>query len=662
MGVNGLRRFLLIAALSLVVLAVFPQSVFAKSENGCTEVMSEEMLDAIAKYKKEDANLVESYSVDIISSLWNIAGINSMSNLVFGNPYCVWNDDDTKLYLGIFPKEYKEKILDPVINLLTGSFVFILVLSMLISSIKLGFGFLSRSAIEDFGESVMMWLVVALLLSSYWLIIPKFIELNSGVVGAFKWLLEHYGISIDTSTMVASAKEEFNFSDIIVILAEWLLMLLLNFVYVTRIVMITLLLFLGILAIMSLMYRSTRFFFGTWLRELTGAVFIQSVHALLITIILISSSMTSGEMSVFYKMGLLILFLPLSSMIFSWTGLSSASFQHSMGMTGVNTIAASAYVARRIGNLSRQRRVPKQPNKGTDVGKTKISAGASGNYSKGWQDMKKVAGLTGSLVGGAAGTVLGPAGVALGAAAGGKLGAGSIQGMRNMASGLYNTRNTWRDARNTGLRNTLSNIQSRRQFMGNMGESLGSMVGLGSQGRKVGHAFSGVSRQRLLNSMEMGGFGGQTLQELQTQFPGAHVSWHQDNMGSAFYMQDSEGQLKQISPFGEADPSLNNGEMRKVDFQFQESAFAAQDGMYQASQVMHSSPLTRTSGAYVEGLDGAQYQDSRFNPETISPDSYFVAGMGGADVRDFSDRVADRVGGFVDSFNHNQEPRHRGFV
>lgn len=610
-----------------------------QDSNGCKPVMSEEKKASVEKFKEEDASLQESYTVDFLEAFWNMVNINALDTLIFGNPYCIWFDKEPELVFGIFPVEQKEKIIDPIFNLFTGAYVLILVLSMMNSGIKRAYGSLgvNKTAFQD---DVLMYITTSLLLVSYWLMIEQVLNINFGIVNSFRTLLEAQGINLNTALIVAG-QDDFNFTDIIIMLAEFVLMLFLNFVYIMRSFMIVILLGLGGLAILSLTFESTRSYFGTWFQDFAGAVFMQSVHAFYLTIVLLFTSTMSGEGAVFFKLFLLIMFIPLSTTILNWMGLSSGNIATSTGTTGVNSIAGAMRMAG-----AGKKMLGKQPSKLSSLGNTKISSLATGSHSKSWQTAKSVFSKGAMVAGAMAGSVVGPGGAVLGGQLAGKGAGALLQAPRNIAGGVKGAVDTIKTAKTDGFKGTMSDISKRREFFGNLGESSGALIGAGGAGRSVGHALSGVSRQRLLNSSELGGFRGNTLSQIAQQNPGATMSWMQTNQGSGLYLNNG-GDLKQISPLGAADPSLNNGERRMIDYQLPQSGFQENQGMYSHSG--NDSLLKQTSGSYLQNAGGQTLSDPRVQGQSISPDSYFTAGMPIA-KQSVSDKVANRIS------------RNKGFV
>ncbi|MBO0588393.1 MULTISPECIES: hypothetical protein [unclassified Sporosarcina] len=627
-------------------------SVFAEvntsDNNSCSPVMSDEKKDSVKKFLDKDASLQESYAINIIETFWNAVGINTLDTLVFGNPYCIWFDNEPELIFGMFPAEQKETMIDPIFSLFTGLYMLALIIAIMISSLKVAYEPLGTNKTE-FREDVYMYIGTSVLLAGFWLLAEQIFSINWGIVSAFRSMLTAQGISLGEPLIVA-AQDDFNFTDIIIMLAEWFIVLFLNFVYMMRTFMITILLGLGGLAILSLLFTSSRSYFVTWIQDFLGAIFMQSVHAIYLSVVLLFVSTLNGEAAIFFKLLLLIMFIPMSTMVMGWLNLSSGTVSTTLGMQGVNSIASAARMARmgkgKMGNNKLPNsKVPDYAN----LKKTQLSTTANGANSNAWVFAKSVFSKSGMVIGAAAGSVLGPGGIMLGAGMGGTAASGLLQGSRNLAGGVKGITDTMKLAKTDGMKNTLGNLQSRRAFFGNLGESTGSMVGIGEFGRSVGHGLSGVSRQRLFHSDEAGGFAGKTFADVAKEHPGAKVSWMQTNAGSGFYMEDN-GKMRAISPLGAADPTLAKGETRMMDYQFNQMGYQPDANQQYSLSGGGIEPMTRLSDPYIKGAGGHSIQDPRMKANEMSPDSYFKNSMANTESRGLSDRVADRVA------------RHQGFV
>lgn len=655
---------LLIVLLGFISTPAYANS--SKAESCGKEIYSKTTQEKIVKYKEEEASLVESYVIDILNSALGAVGVNPLSTLVFGNPYCIWNDtSNTTLVYGIFTQDEYKKVVTPLIKLVKGTFTLILLISILVSSAKLALSGIGLSQKSAFWESVKMWFIVSVFLYSFDFLIETLLYLNAGIISGMKGLMDSYGLNFNSLSMM-TANSKFTFTDIVVFFAEWILALFLNFIYIFRKVIILMLLVLGPLAGMSLLSSSTSKMFNTWVKDLIGMIFLQSFHGVLLTIFLLFSTLLSRANGTVFKMIMIIMFLPLTGMITSWLHLSDAnSSMEKTGMMGVKTLATAAALSKYM-----KKSPALNNNQLSQQGRTKISALADGKNSRLWNGMKKGIGGLGGMIGGTAGLVLGPSGAMLGMNAGRGVAGGLLQGSRNIAAFGVNSKSLMSELKeNGGLKNTFNSIGKRREFFGNLGETAGALVGKGDYGRNIGHALSGVSRNRLLDSQEPGGFGSLNLDRLREMYPGADLKWIQDNKGSAMYLDKGNENFERISPLGEADPALKAGTFREIGYRFNSPAGleAKGNGAYSLPQNQLSQPsgfLQQSSNAMLGGPNNYRLVDSSFDTSQVNPESYFQAGLTDRNHHPIGqsngDRIADginKVGGWIP----NNQNRHRGF-
>lgn len=603
-----------VLSILFLLLVAFPSFVYAEegNEKSCRELMDADRLAQIKEFKDEDATIQESYTIDIFEGLWNIAGINSIDSLIFGNPFCLWVGSDVSMVYGIFPSEYQTSIVDPIFKFFTSLFVLALVLAMMIFSLKKMMSPINKN---DFVNEFLFYVTTGFLIVVYYWASDYIFLLNEAIVNTFRNLLLNQGINIRGVDIFAS-QDDFNFTDIIVIFAEWILMLFLNAIYGMRVMLVTILLGLGGLAIISLLFQETRHIFALWLQDLLGAIFMQSIHAFYLTIILLLFSTVSGELAIVLKMISLILFIPLSTWLQNLLRLSSGGVLTSIGMNGVNTIATTVATARSFN--SKKINTPKMGQ----LAETKISALGKGANSTMWTKATSFASKAGVVTGVAAGSVLGPGGAILAGTAGSKLFSSTLQVPRNVAAGLKGSYDTVKDARKNGFSNVMSNIQQKQLFFGNMGESMGTMVGRGEVGRKMGNFASGITNERILNSSELGGLRGITIQQMASRFPEADFIFKQTNEGSGFYLTQNQ-QDTLISPIGAADPNLSNGETRCIDYKGGRANMEYDPVNQKYPLNESSSQLSRLSEAYIKTNTGERYMDTSFDAKRMNPDEYF---------------------------------------
>ncbi|KZS44900.1 hypothetical protein ABER99_20575 [Paenibacillus glucanolyticus] len=685
------------------------------SVDGEGKLFSDEKLEQMKK-DKEDASLTDGIMLGFILSLFNAVHISSLPTLIFGNPY----GDSGTLNYGIFSVGEMEKIINPILGLLTGLYTLILTAAIMVSAAKFGLKAYSPQAKADFWTDINMWVLSAFFMGSFWLIFKVMMSINLALVSSMFDTLKATGADANGVSLIASAGN-FNLGNAIVYLAEFGLTLYLNIIYIARKVIIIFLVVLSPFAAYSLIFAKTRAFFGTWMKELAGNIFLQSIHAITIFVFAQLSSL-AGEggaeiYATIYRLGLLIMFIPITGMISRWLNLgdSSSKLGQTATMMGAGSVAGAMMLAKGAGNMLGGKRAGgamsgamtggmtggmapgsgsmsgSAPDMGSDAGMTALTMAAKGG--SGWQKFKNIAGGVGAVAGGAVGLTMGPAGVAVGAKLGGTAVKGAMQGARNVSAGVKNSsmmatsaffpegvKSAYQSASGSGFFTKMRSMGStgkenfsdmwnhlgeRRRFMGNMGEALGSTVGAGAVGQKLGHMFSGASRGRVQGASEMfGGMNDMTLPKLAQKYAGQNVTWEQNNSGSAFYAQTANGKQR-ISNYGAADPTLKKGETRVADYKFpgHNEKFERQpNGSYKLSMPQSSQGHTygpnavegpigmsggsnehiaRTSGAYIRGADGSRFEDNRVDAAKITPDNYFSHNIKGTDRRDWSDKGAD---------------------
>lgn len=696
---------------------------------------SEEVNEDVTKFKEEDANMGEKFLTGQLQNLWNIGDVNGLSTLVFGNPYCVWADgafkDESKIKMapdGIFTLEERKKIIDPILKMFSGAYVLLLALALMFSGLKLQFNSVRGRGLAELGEDVKFWFLSLLFIAGYSTITNLIFELNAGVVLSFKALLESNGVKVDSFSIMASWTDLIKggggvLSAIIVVLGEWILALVLNFVYIARKVIILVLLALGFVAGYSLLFSRSRAFFGTWMKELLGNVFLQSIHALLLFGMAMFASLGASPI---YKLGLMMMFLPITGMISKWLNIgdSSSKVGGAMTMAGLGGVMSTMMLTNQAGNILRggsmhggnmqggnmSNSSNSQNNSGGFFGNTSlseaggaldssitsISTDASGVNSSGYMNTKNVLSNVGGAVFGAAGLVLGPAGAVAGAKVGQAVTSTMIQGPRNIASGIKSTMSTVQGAQNfvgsggqVGFKAMMGDVGQRREFFGNLGESVGAMAGMGGVGRKVGLAMSGVSKQRLLSTPTSQGGRGMlgadgklnppSFESIAKQYPGAEMRYIQTNKGSSMYVKPPNADWNSAIPVGTpgaADPSIPNGQARMMNYELAKSSGGYEyqsNGTYKAQTMSASGQpenkvvglqgstpnVMRTSEAYLVGVGGngainastvatatsatQQYQDPTFKGANINPDAFVSHNIPGVNNRTTSDKVADSV-------------------
>ncbi len=580
-----------------------------KSKKSCEGALKDkETTDKVDDFKDDRATLTEEYSLDLVQLAFNAVNLNTLNQLIFGNPYCIWfesEEEEPALTYGLFPTSLKEKVIDPIFNIVTFIFTLVLCLSILISGLKMMYSS-TFSKRFNIGEELFMYFLAAVLLITYWSSVDYIFMFNHAITSSVVEVLEAQGMKLGSLSILAS-QDEFHFTDILVLFAEWVMLLFLNLVYMYRLFLITVLLLVGGLVIIGLLFEKTRKYFGLWLIDFLGAVFMQSVHAIYFAVIMMFINLNS--LSIVFKMILLFLFLPLSSMLLSIMGMSTATMTTRTAQSLINYAAKagrSKQMFKGKPGLGNQ-----QPNK------TAISALAEGSGT--WNKFKTGAKFTGAALGSTAGMVIGPGGASLGASIGSNLVGNTLQAPRNIAAGVKGIMDTRAKVKDNSL--NLNNISDKRQYFGAMGESLGTIVGQGQIGRKMGYGLSGISKGAILSSTELGGLGSVNLSDIAAKYPEAKIQFQQTNEGSGFYL-DNNGDMKLISPIGDADTRLKDGMTRTVDYMPTDSLNKIDAG----STLPNTQMYTQVNDAMIADKSGNSFVDSGFDASQWRPEQHCNVG------------------------------------
>ncbi|ADC52117.1 membrane protein, putative (plasmid) [Alkalihalophilus pseudofirmus OF4] len=645
-----MKRYTSFFIVLLLLLAIFPSSVLAESETNLNcngQVIDAATLEVVGEIYDEE-NIVNRQWIGFANDLMSYWPINSIPTLVFGsleggnNPYCTWLDKDAVMAEdGVFSVEHRDKIINPIIGIFSGTFYLFILIAMLISALKLGMNAYSPQSRVDFWEDVKMWFAAAL----FMVILVPFTNILFGLNTGFAQSVANQAkniFDVDVRSISSISGIDYSIKDtvsaknsigfIVTLLVEWGLSAYLNIIYITRLVILTILLPLGALAAVSLLYAKTRGFFGLWLKELCGAIFLPAIHAIIVFGMVGFNVQGAGT---FFKVAILLMFIPITGLLtrLLQIGDSSTRLGQTMTMMGLGSVAGAMMVMRQAGSVVKGGALtqnnlggttnlggdpgdgggPTGPGGGLDSSTTSITSMSSGVNSASWQKVKQYGAGAGGVMGALAGAPLGPLGAGVGAMVGSKAIPGAMQAGRNVTSSVRNVGKTLGDALSyqgvggKGIKGLMQDAAARRSFFGNMGESVGSTLGAGaaSVGRKAGQGLSGISRGTLMQTgAESGGFGirnaegkvvAPTLENLAKQHSGQHVQWRQTHEGSAFFLMDKAGQVeRQLSPMGAADTSLRPGEVRAMDYKFNNGSPLQQqeNGSFRYQKPM-STPITQ---------------------------------------------------------------------
>lgn len=559
----------------------------------------------------DKASFIDRVFFSIANGFFKLSGVAPLNELIFGNPYAYWGINDTSgLQYGIFTQREIDILITPLTGALIGAYITFATLAILISTLKMGMRPHSPQATSDFWKDLQMWVLSALFASAFWPMFTILSDFNTAIVMTVQNVLNNtQGISVDGLSILADVEDGWQIGDLVLMLGEWVLGVILNFIYISRKLVIILLVLCVPLVAYSLLFAKTRSFFGLWFKELCGNIFMQSIHAMVLYTLAVLASLGTNAI---IKLLLLCLFIPVSGMLSKWLNLGDSSSRagNVLGMAGLSSVAGAMMLARGAGGLMKGRggsspsvgsgssgSITGPINGGSDYGNTSISSAASKNstgFGKVTQGLKKGATIAGATVGALGGMVAGPGGAALGGAVGAKIGGSMVQGATNLGGSIVNTSKSLGQLGSfakSGDWNT--NLNERRRLMGNVGESIGSAFGEkgGAAGRAVGNFASGATRRRIQTEQ----FQGRTPAEIAKMNPGASVYLKGDADKSAFYMRNKEGQEEIISNYGQGfegatNPVIIPYSTPSIGSSVKQSA----NGTYVASQAGNFAPTATT--------------------------------------------------------------------
>lgn len=677
------RRFALFFLLCILLSFTFSTVAFA-AEN--TTTFQDSSFQSQMEKSMDEANFFERSVMKIINGLFKIAGIAPIPDLIFGNPYKYWGiTNGGDLQYGIFYDRELDQIIYPLIGAFASAYVTFVALSIMLSSLKLGVRAHSPQAKADFWQDLQMWIFSALFMASFWFFFKSIIAMNDAISGTIAQTMANNGLNSNSVSVIAAAGTNsgfFGLGDIIIFLGEWVLTVMLNFIYISRKIVIIFLVLLAPFAAYSLMFARSRHFFGTWVKEMLGNIFLPCIHGLIIYTFASLSALGAGT---FFKLGMLIMFIPASGIVSRWLQLgdSGSKLGGALTMAGMSGVAGAMVLGRGAMQMAGGFRRGGSTN--GSVGGTEGFSGSGNDYgtsgthgsvmdaagrkpSGGARFMnfaKNSASVVGGTVGALAGTVAGPGGAVVGGMLGAKAGGGLVTAGGNfVSSGIDAGKAVFGS---DGLVNLAksgewsTNLAQRRHALGNLGQSIGSMFGGqmgGTVGRATGNAFSMATRRRIQTEQ----FGGMNAQEYAQKFPDADIFWKADSKKSGFYM-NRNGQESLISTLGGGVAGLNN----PVYVPFKTPAKGATvtrgaNGNYSMTtpnpyvgesgqSASHSTTgmkgstesFIRTGDAYTKDSNGQRYSFGSLDASSIDVDAYFKHSAPGIKTGSAAGRALDKA-------------------
>lgn len=620
----------------------FSEDELASAGDKSGALVGTQTVDMLEQAEKK-ANLMNGFIIGQANNLMTIPGINSLQNLVFGNPYQTWGfgtSPNDKLIDGIFFQSELDNVIHPLIATFSGVYATILMLAIMMTSLKMGMKAHSPQSREDFWKDIHMYVASAFFMGLFWMFFHVLMATNWGIVQGVASTLQSLGKPLDGVSIIATATNDASYSfkmgDLFVFLAEWGLAVYLNFIYIARKIILVLLCVMSPFAAYSLLFAKTRSFFGTYVKELAGNIFLPSIHAIILFVFVqMAGNLGQGMGPMIFKLGMIIMFVPITGMVSKWLNLgdSSTAMGRTATMLGLGAIGGAAMLSRGVMGMAGKGGVNtagsggkvggtetpggSEVSMGNDSGASAITRAAEGGSM--WNKIKKAGSVGGAVLGGTVGLPFGAGGVIAGAAIGSKAVGGVLQTTRNAVTG---TAGAFRTVRNAGLgvdangnptgkfqwsnvRDKWNDLAERRQMFGNMGESMGRIGGavgagagfmvagpvggaiggfvgnkLGTAGKSMGQMLSGVSRQRAFDygsgTLPDGTTSprGLTMDEIAAdpRYSGSEARWNQTNDRSWFEVKNAEGNWDRVGGYGAGDASLETGQRRMMDYNIRKGA------------------------------------------------------------------------------------------
>lgn len=688
-------------SLLLCCLMVFGFGTVALAAGETTTSFQDSNFQTQMQKSMDEANFFERAVMGMVNGLFKIAGIAPIPDLIFGNPYKSWGiTNGGELQYNLFYQREMDMIINPLIGAFASAYVTFTALSIMLSSLKMGVKAHSPQARADFWQDLQMWIASALFMAAFWFFFKTIVAMNDAIVGTIGITMAGNGLNSNSVSIIAAASTNsgvFGLGDVIIYLGEWVLTVMLNFIYISRKIVIIFLVLLAPFAAYSLMFARTRHFFGTWVKELLGNIFLPCIHGLIIYTFASLSSLGAGT---FFKLGMLIMFIPASGIVSKWLQLgdSGSKLGGALTMAGMSGVAGAMVLGR--GAVQMAGGIRRGGSANTSVGGSE-SFGASGNdyltsaealkgtvlestgrrstaSGRAMNMAKNSAAVVGGTVGALAGMVAGPGGAVVGGMLGSKVGGGLVTAGGNLVSGGIDAGKAVFGS--DGLVSLVksgdwsTNLSQRRHALGNLGQSLGTMVGGqlgGTAGRAAGNALSMATRRRVQTEQ----FGGMTPQDYAQKFPDADIYWKADSKKSGFYM-NRNGQESLVSTLGGGVAGLNN----PVFVPFKTPTRGATvtrsaNGSYSmatpnpyAGEAGQSASIStaglkgstesflRTGEAYTMDSNGQRYSFGGLDASSINVDSYFTHSAPGVKTGSATGRALDKVIGTpsVDDFRKRE--------
>jgi hypothetical protein len=263
--------------------------------------------------------------------------LHSVESIVFGSPGELWWKEPAfgRMLYGTFHEKEVEEIIEPALQLFLLLFVVGLCGAILYSTLKVGANPHSPYNRSEFAESIKSWFLSGIFFASYPIFLDFLFGMNETIRGTFfKW--SAYNIEISYINY-ALFNEEGIFGTIFLAFIEFCIVAYLNALYLFRKFLLLLLIIIGPVMGICLFFARLRTIAGRWILELSSLTFIQSLHAILLFVMV--KSIGYGQVSAFAALCWLALLIPISGMVQSWfNGVSASPLQKVLTIAGWGSI------------------------------------------------------------------------------------------------------------------------------------------------------------------------------------------------------------------------------------------------------------------------------------------------------------------------------------
>ncbi|WP_368502735.1 hypothetical protein AB3N04_01155 (plasmid) [Alkalihalophilus sp. As8PL] len=389
---------------------------------------------------------------NVIEAMWDaivatFGGLRSIMNLVYG--------DDEDLIYNTFNSNVVSDVLQPGINVLTILVSFFMIIGIVYAGSRLSSTGINPSNRTVLIEFLKDWVLVAIMIANVYIFYDLIFTLNAGIIDIFRVDLEgEAGDKWAYAQLSPSPADVFEDEGIWLVtgplaIVGWMMvqlfllfiMIWMNFYYLFREITLILFMVLGPVFISLWMIQPYKSITLNWLREFTGTVLVQSVHAVTLWVAAAMVSGLSGISIIF----LFLILIPLGEAIknlFNLGGDTASNMSKFASMAGLSGIAATygaVKSAREGGNAlsavrdaangGKKQGAGSSSSSPTDAANTGASSRAERMLRSG-EIMSKAGKMTLGVAGAVGGAALGPKGSFIGAGVGGLVGGvgGAIAG------------------------------------------------------------------------------------------------------------------------------------------------------------------------------------------------------------------------------------------